>query len=130
MKINNKSLIGLGLILLGIILFIYSGNIFTVIGGVALLFAMYFGYKMYREAATDGVKILGAIIVVIGAVFLISMSPLLIVLALSLICVYLGWRLIKRNDDSDFHSSHRDDRSSGPIIEVEKPFDSNSRDSK
>lgn len=120
---SGKSLVGIILLLLGATVFfgmfgIHLGGIIAFVIAAALI---WFGAKKLKA----GHPVMGVIALVIGLMMLAGSIPFLISVAIAVVCIYFGWKLIKREDDDPEPApayggttySHHED------VEVEDNFD-------
>ncbi|TCP18633.1 lia operon protein LiaI [Scopulibacillus darangshiensis] len=97
MNWSGKALIGLVLIVLGGLTFLgmFGIHIGGLIGFAIALILIYFGVKKIKA----GHKIFGAILLFIGGMMFLGSLPMLITVAVSVLLIYFGWKLMKKNED-------------------------------
>lgn len=121
---SGKSIAGIILLLLGASVFfgmfgIHLGGIISFVIAVALI---WFGAKKLKTGHT----VLGLITLVIGFMMVVSSLPFLISVVFAVICIYFGWKLVKRTDDDPDPAPAYSGTTSGydEDVKVEDNFDS------
>lgn len=94
---SGKSLVGIILLLLGASVFfgmfgIHLGGIIAFAIAAALI---WFGVKKLKAGHT----VIGVIALIIGIMMFAGSIPFLISVVFAVICIYFGWKLIKRDND-------------------------------
>lgn len=128
MNLNGKSLAGIALVLFGAVVFfgmfgVHLGGIVAFALGIALVC---YGVKKWK----NGDNVLAVIALILGVLMFGGSLPFLIGLLFAVICIYFGWKLMrKEKDDSEPTLVYDGDMSgSGQSIDLEKNFDTEWRD--
>lgn len=96
MNWERNKVVGIALVVIGVLMLFGDGFLFKIIGAVFNLALIYIGWRIYREAETDALKVISLVMVALGAFSIISLVPFIIKILLIGVCIYFGWKLVKR----------------------------------
>ncbi|MBA4494146.1 hypothetical protein ACFO25_10635 [Paenactinomyces guangxiensis] len=96
---NGKKLAGVLLLIVGAGIFLgdFGGVIaFLIVAGLT-----YYGVKKLKASKTQGQKVFAVIVLGIAALMLLHLLPLMLGILIGGACLYYGWKLFKKDGDSE-----------------------------